>query len=43
MCIRDSQNVAQTLLAVLENDNTIGKEFEVVDGDTDVTTAVQNL
>lgn len=37
------QNVAQTLLAVLENDNTIGKEFEVVDGDTDVTTAVQNL
>ena len=37
------QNVAQTLLAVLENDNTIGKEFEVVDGDTDITTAVQNL
>ncbi|MGY0836740.1 SDR family oxidoreductase [Aerococcus urinaeequi] len=43
--IRDvaRQNVAKTLLAVLENDNTIGKEFEVVDGDTDITTAVQNL
>lgn len=37
------QNVAQTLLAVLENDNTIGKEFEVVDGDTSVEDAVKNL
>lgn len=37
------QNVAQTLVAVLENDHTIGKEFEVVDGETPVKTAIENL
>lgn len=37
------QNVARTLIATLENDDTIGKEFEVVDGDTPVEDALKNL
>lgn len=43
--IRDipRQDVARTLIAVLENPNTIGKEFEVLEGSTAVEEAIKNL
>lgn len=37
------QDVARTLIAVLENDNTIGKEFEVLAGNTPVDDAVKTV
>jgi len=37
------QDVAQTLISVLQNDNTIEKEFEVLAGDTAVEEAVSSL
>ncbi|RPA61028.1 SDR family oxidoreductase [Aerococcus agrisoli] len=37
------QDVARTLVAVLENDSTIGKEFEVVNGETPVDEAIKAL
>jgi len=37
------QDVAQTLVSVLQNDNTIKQEFEVLSGDTDVDDAVDSL
>lgn len=36
-------DVAKVILAVLEQDATIGKEFQVVRGDVDVEEAVRNL
>lgn len=43
--IRDipRQDVARTLLTVLENPNTIGKEFEVLEGSTAVEEAIKNI
>lgn len=43
--IRDipRQDVARTLVAVLENPNSIGKEFEVLEGTTPIEEAVKNL
>lgn len=37
------EDVARVLLAVLENDSTIRKEFQVIGGDTDVSEAVKGL
>ena len=37
------QDVAQTLISVLHNDNTIKQEFEVLSGNTAVEEAVRNL
>ena len=37
------QDVAQTLISVLHNDNTIKQEFEVLAGDTAVEEAIRNL
>ncbi|MDE1549470.1 SDR family oxidoreductase [Jeotgalibaca caeni] len=37
------QDVAQTLVSVLRNDNTVKKEFEVLAGDSDVEEAVRRL
>lgn len=37
------QDVAETLISVLHNDNTIKKEFEVLAGDTNVDEAISNL
>jgi nucleoside-diphosphate-sugar epimerase len=37
------QDVARTLVAVLENDNTIGKEFEVVNGESPIDEAIKAL
>lgn len=37
------QDVAQTLVAVLKNDNTLQKEFEVLTGDTAVEQAIKQL
>lgn len=36
-------DIAKTILASLENDASIGKEFQVVNGDTAVDTAIQQL
>ncbi|OTN75167.1 hypothetical protein A5886_000237 [Enterococcus sp. 8G7_MSG3316] len=36
-------DVAATLMAVLENDQTIGKEFEVINGDTAIDEAIEAL
>jgi nucleoside-diphosphate-sugar epimerase len=37
------EDVATTLLAVLENDNSIGKEFEVINGDTPIAEAIEKI
>lgn len=37
------QDVAEMILACLENDNTIGKEFQLVTGDVPVAEAVRKL
>lgn len=37
------QDVARTIIAVLENDDTIGKEFEVLEGETEIEEAIQSL
>lgn len=37
------EDVAKVLLACLENESTIGKEFQVVRGDVDVTEAIRSL
>lgn len=37
------QDVARTLVAVLENPNSIGKEFEVLEGTTPIEEVVKNL
>ncbi|TFE02294.1 SDR family oxidoreductase [Jeotgalibacillus salarius] len=37
------EDVARVLLATLENDSTIGKEFQVINGDTAVDEAIQSL
>ena len=37
------QDVAETLISVLQNDNTIKKEFEVLAGDTTVKEAIHSL
>ncbi|MCT8395339.1 SDR family oxidoreductase [Weissella soli] len=37
------QDIARTLVSVLENDTTIGKEFEVVNGDTPIDEAIKAL
>ncbi len=37
------ENIAEVLLNVLLNDNTIGKEFQVVNGHTDVAEAIKNI
>ncbi|RPA61027.1 SDR family oxidoreductase [Aerococcus agrisoli] len=37
------QDIARTLITVLENDSTIGKEFEVVNGDTAIDEAIKAL
>ncbi|HJG47749.1 MAG TPA: SDR family oxidoreductase, partial [Facklamia tabacinasalis] len=37
------EDVARTLVAVLENDNSIKKEFEVLAGDKAVNDAVKSL
>lgn len=36
-------DVAKVILTSLENDSTIGKEFQVVRGETDIETAIQKL
>jgi len=37
------EDVAAVILAVLENANTIGKEFEIITGDTPIKAAVQSF
>lgn len=37
------QDVARTIIAVLENNDTIGKEFEVLEGETEIEEAIQSL
>ena len=37
------QDIAQTLISVLHNDNTIKQEFEVLAGDTAIEEAVRKL
>ncbi|WP_301108819.1 SDR family oxidoreductase [Sporosarcina sp.] len=37
------ENIAQVILACLENDATIGKEFQVVNGDTPVKEAIDSI
>jgi nucleoside-diphosphate-sugar epimerase len=37
------EDVATTLLAVLENDNSIGKEFEVTSGNTPIVEAIEKI
>ncbi|WP_291293133.1 SDR family oxidoreductase [Enterococcus sp.] len=37
------EDVAATLIAVLENDHSIGKEFEVIAGDTPISEAIATL
>lgn len=37
------QDVARTIIAVLENNDTIGKEFEVLEGETAIEEAIQSL
>lgn len=37
------EDVAQVIFAALENDNTIGKQFQVVTGSTPIKEAVENL
>ena len=36
-------DVAATLIAVLENENSIGKEFEVISGETPIAEAIHEL
>lgn len=37
------EDVASAIVSVLENDNTIGKGFDIVSGNTDIETAVGNI
>ncbi|WP_042224313.1 SDR family oxidoreductase [Oceanobacillus manasiensis] len=37
------EDVAKVIVACLEDDKTIGKEFQIVNGDTPIKEAVQNL
>lgn len=37
------ENIAQVILACLENDATIGKEFQVINGDTPVKEAIDSI
>jgi hypothetical protein len=37
------QDVAKTLISILNNDNTIKKEFEILGGDQTIEEAINNL